>query len=110
MMHDAWILALLIVCAIPANGYAILYARRNWWATEPGRALMVKSLANMGLIDLGLATEIFGRDFPGRSIIRMGVFLLFAAGMWFLFIALLRTEKYPRIPWCVALRRRFGKR
>lgn len=93
--HDAWILALLIICAIPANGYVALYMTRPWYVTEPGRALMVKAVANAGLINLGLATAIFGRDWPGRDQVRLVLFLLFAIGLWYLFIALLRT---PRIP------------
>jgi tellurite resistance protein TehA-like permease len=102
--HDGWILALLVVCAIPANGYAFLYFRRNWWVTEAGRALMVKSLANAGLVDLGLLTEILGPGYPGRPVARAFVFVLFGAGVWYLFIALLRTPRPPRIPLQDALR------
>ncbi|HKY56434.1 MAG TPA: hypothetical protein VJL80_00165, partial [Aeromicrobium sp.] len=97
--HDLSILILLTICAVPANGYVLVYMTRPWYVTEPGRALMVKALANMGLINLGLATQIFGREFPGRDQIRMTLFILFAIGIWWLFIALLRTpRKYPPEP------------
>jgi hypothetical protein len=90
--------ALLIICAIPANLYPVFYAFRPWWVTPQGRALMVKALGNAMLIDLGLSVVVWGDDYPGRPLVRAVAFALFAIGIWYLFVALLRSDRDGRYP------------
>lgn len=89
---------LLIACAVPANLYPAFYACRPWWITPQGRALMTKAVGNALLIDLGLSVVIFGDDYPLRPYVRAVAFALFGIGVWYLFIALLRSDREGRYP------------
>lgn len=106
---DALIETLILACAIPANLYPAFYAFRPWWITPQGRALMVKAVGNAILIDMGLAVVVFGDDYPLRWLVRVIGFAIFGAGVWYLFIALLRSDRagrYPPRSWWRRLRRR----
>lgn len=99
---DLLIEALIVVCAIPANLYPAFYAFRPWWTTPQGKALMVKAVGNAILIDMGLSVVIFGDDYPMRWLVRVVGFALFGAGVWLLFLALLRSDcdgRYPPARW-----------
>jgi putative copper export protein len=85
------ILGLLIAAGIAANTYVIVYLTRPWRSTPAGRALMVKAWGNVILIDMALAAGVFGHNYPGRDLIRLIGLTLFAGGMWYLLIVLLRT-------------------
>jgi hypothetical protein len=98
MRADLLIDVLLITCAIPANLYPAFYMFRPWWITPQGRALMVKALGNAMLIDLGLSVVIWGDDYLLRPVVRTVAFTLFAVGVWYLFVALLRSDRDHRYP------------
>lgn len=98
---DYLVLALLCLAAPAVNLYPLLYAFRPWRSTPQGRALMVKALGNVIVIDVVLAYLAFG-DYPGRDVVRVVGFGLFAAGIWYLFISLLTSPgsvNYPPRSW-----------
>lgn len=103
---DLFVVALFVLAAIPATLYTLIYLFRPWWTTPQGRALMVKSWGNTFLLNLGLATWLFG-DFAGRAAIRDVGLVLFAVGLWYLLWTLLTSpgaENFP--PRCWFRRRR----
>lgn len=90
---DQVVFGLFILSGIAANIYFPLYTTRRWWESDAGIALWMKSLGNMLLIDMILLTLIFGEDFAARPYIRIFAMTVFAAGLWYLLIALLRSPK-----------------
>lgn len=98
----------LLIAASPAvNLYPLIYAFRPWRSTPQGRALMLKALGNMVVIDVILAFQLFG-DYPGRDIIRVAGFGLFCAGVWYLLFTLLtapNAREYPPRSWARWVRR-----
>ena len=86
---------LLIIAGVAVNLYPLVYLTRPWYTTAPGRALMVKAWGNLILVDLSLALYIFGEDYPGREFIATIGLAVFASGVWYLLIVLLRTPGWP---------------
>lgn len=95
-MSDTIVLVLFLAAGVAVNAYVALYLTRPWWTTNAGRALMVKAWGNVILIDLALATLIFGEDYPGRAVIRVIGMAAFTTGVWYLLIVLVRTPRYDR--------------
>jgi len=107
VIADDVVLVLLLAAAIPTNLYPLFYAFRPWASTPQGRALMTKAVGNLILIDVVLATLVFGQDYPGRALVRMIGFGVFVVGMWALFLSLLTSPgavRYPPRSW---FRRRY---
>jgi hypothetical protein len=105
---DGYAEALLVLCAVPVNLYPSLYAFRPWWTTPQGRALMTKALGNALLIDMALAAVLWP-DYALRPYVRAVGFTVFTAGVWYLLIALLRSDgdgHYPPRNWWRNRRRR----
>jgi len=103
---------LLITCVVPVNLYVLFYAFRPFWVTPQGRALMIKAAGNAVLLDLGLSVVIFGPDYMLRPYVRIAAFTLFGIGIWYLFIALMRSpasRDYPPYTWWAALKRALGR-
>lgn len=95
-MSDTIVLVLFLAAGVAVNAYVAMYLTRPWWTTSAGRALMVKAWGNVILIDLALATLIFGEDYPGRSVIRVIGMAAFTTGVWYLLIVLIKTPRYER--------------
>lgn len=96
---NAALVVLLIAACVVSNLYSFFYWFRPWRSTPQGRALMVKSLANSTLLNLGVAFQLFG-DYPGRLQIRLVAFTLFVVGVTYLFTTLMTApgaKDYP--PW-----------
>lgn len=107
MSSDDVVLWLIFLCVPAVNLYPLIYAFRPWRSTPQGRALMVKALGNVILIDMGVATLTFGEDYPGRGLIRVIGFTLFVLGINYLFWTLLTSpgaENYPPRSWWRRLR------
>ena len=108
-MRSDVIVTTLVVLVLPiVNLYPLLYAFRPWRSTHQGRALMVKALGNMIVIDMAAATLVLGYDYPGRDLVRVVGFALFAAGMYYLAWSMLTApnhEEYPPYTWWRRLRR-----
>lgn len=85
----------ILLAVIPATFYPIIYARRPWTQTAPGRALMVKSVGNLLLVDTA-AILWFWPSFPFRTLLATAGAFVFTFGLWFLLIALIRTPRTPR--------------
>lgn len=98
---DTAVLVLVLVCLPAVNLYPAIYAARPWRSTRQGRALMIKAIGNMILIDMAFAAVVFG-DYPYRDTIRIVGFSVFTAGIWYLFASLLTSpgaENYPPRTW-----------
>lgn len=92
---------LVWVIVVPAVLYPLLYSFRPWTATPVGRAMMLKGSGNALLVAMIWARQVFG-DYPGRPIVLVVGFSLFSAGIWYLLLALLRSNQareYPPFRW-----------
>lgn len=99
MTADEIILWIFLGCVPPVNLYALFYTLRPWSTTPQGRALWVKALGNVIVIDTAVAFFLFG-DYPFRDFIRVVGMSVFMAGMWGLLLVLLFSpgaDRYP--PW-----------
>lgn len=98
---DRIMLWILVAAAPAVNLYPIFYAFRPWRSTPQGRALMVKSLGNVIVIDVVLAYVVFG-DYAGRDFVRVIGFGTFTVGIWYLLTTLLTAPgagRYPPRSW-----------
>lgn len=91
-MNPVLRIAIIILAVPPATLFPILYARRPWRATLPGRALMTKAVANMLLVDTAALGWVYPQSTITRALSVAGA-LLFTTGLWFLLIALLTTPR-----------------
>lgn len=89
-MADRIAFFLIMCAAIPATAFPAFYAFRPWWRSLVGWALMFQSVGMMLLVDISLAYQVFGNEYPGRDVVRLGVYVLLVTGLWVLFVALLR--------------------
>ena len=94
-MVDGVVMFLFLAAAFAANVYVLVYAFRPWRATAAGRALMVKGIGNMLLLNM-IVVALVWPDYPGRDFVRVVGMIFFTAGIWYLLIVLLRTPRPPR--------------
>lgn len=95
-MVEKIVLFEFLVAAIAVNIYPLMYACRPWHATAAGRALMVKAIGNVILVDMSVAVLVLGPDYPGRDYVRIIGLAFFTVGIWYLLIVLYRTPRLPR--------------
>lgn len=98
MNDDQAVFWIFMFAAVPVNLYALFYTFRPWRRTAQGQALWVKSIGNVIVIDVVLATLVFGEDYPGREVIRVVGFATFAVGISYLFLSLVFSEGASRYP------------
>lgn len=91
MSADTWVEIFIWWGAVFATLFVILYPALSpgWRRTFIGWALLVSSSALAMLLDLSLATKVFGYDFVGRDPIRVTITALIAAGATLKFTALI---------------------
>lgn len=102
MSSDPIVFWIFLACIPPANLFPLIYLFRPWRTTPQGRALMLKAWGNLILIDLIVATLVFGEDYPFRDVLRVIGFGTFAGGLWYLFLTLMRAPgagTYPPRSW-----------
>lgn len=100
-MIDILVMILIIAAALAVNLYAAFYAFRPWRSTPQGRALMIKSVGNVIVLDMSLLYAVLG-DYPFRDAVRVLGFATFAVGIWYLLITLLTSpgaDRYPPRSW-----------
>lgn len=85
----------LCLIAVPVTIYPFVYAFRPWRSTPAGRALMVKAMGNIILIDMAVLSYFLG-DYAGREWIRFMGLNAFLAGVSYLLLVLLRTPRFPQ--------------
>lgn len=88
---NAIAVALIVLAAPAATCFPIVYAFRPWRDSLIGRALMTKAVGVALLIDISIAYQFLGNDYPGRDYVRVGAYALIAVGIWFQFIAMIRA-------------------
>lgn len=94
MSADTAALAIIGLIALPINLFTVLYAFTTpWWREWIGRALFVSSLGLMLLVDIALAYNWLGDDYPGRDIVRLAVYSIICVGAWFKLIALFVAKR-----------------
>lgn len=99
MSVDEIVLWLFVMCLPAVNLYPIFFAFRPWSATAQGKALMVKALGNMMIVDVTCLYLWFG-EYPGRDLIRVVGFTAFLIGVNWLLVSLIFSpgaRRYP--PW-----------
>lgn len=76
---------LIMAAAPPLTIFPIAYtiiARGLWWRASAGRALMVSTTGLALLVDITIAYQWLGDDYPFRDAVRLTVFALIVAGAW----------------------------
>lgn len=85
------------VAATPIILFPVVYAAAaRWWRTPVGRHEMVLGLALLGLVSLGLLRRVFGVDYPGQDVVRVVVYVLVSAAVWWRLIMLIRVQVHAR--------------
>ena len=85
MTADAAAVTLVLIAAPAATAVPLLYgwvARRNWFRTVLGWALMTSSTGLALLIDISLLYNWLGDEYRFRDVVRLSVYGLIAAGAW----------------------------
>lgn len=104
---DRVVVVLIVVSGAAALLYTFFFAFRDWRRDPPNRALMLKSLGNVLLLDaLAVPFMIWG-DYEWRWLVRLVAMTVFTSGLLYLLTALLLSpgaRKYP--PWAWFRRRR----
>lgn len=102
MNADDWAFVLVLAMVIPATLGPILYGFFvPWYRHHVGRALLV-SWTGLGLlVDISVAYQIWGDDYPGRDAVRLVVFTVILCGLWYKFLIFLwlsrRRFSWPRV-------------
>lgn len=91
MSADTLAVILVALAAPPATLFPFVYATRPWYRSLLGRALMTKAIGIALLIDISLLYNWLGDDYALRDVVRLTVYSLITCGVWFQFIALVRT-------------------
>lgn len=90
------VFAHLVYIAWPATLlYPVVYgivARKVWWKTWIGRALMVEALGVFTLLTFSVLYQWLGPNYPGRDFIRVTGMGFSALGFWMVLIALLKVQ------------------
>lgn len=86
--------ALVFGMVIPATLFPLLYWKWfPWWKQPLGRALMAKATGLMLLVNVSVAYSIFGDDYPGRELVKFGVFALVLTGLWYELVVLIKIRR-----------------
>jgi len=97
MTLDHLAMLLVALAAPPANLFPLLYALRSaWWTSTVGRALMVLGVGLAALVDLSLLFAWLGPDYPGRNVLRVGVYSLVVVGLWAVLGSLVQAQARAR--------------
>lgn len=91
---DAWTV-LVLLAAVPATLFPILYARTPWYKYRVGRVLMFKSTGTMLLIDTVLVFRLADVPAETREVVWLFVFLYLLGGLWYQFATLAHLQFRP---------------
>lgn len=95
-MLDQLQLAIFIWAAVCQTLFVAVYGVRPWWLHFIGRALFIKSLALMLLVDMAVVHALV--EYPGKRAVETAMYALVAVAIAFQLVALLahggrRTER-----------------
>jgi len=82
----------VVVMAIGQTAFVLLYGFKPWWRDYVGRALFVKSLTLMILVDAAVLSLLV----PVPMWVAVGIYWLVALGIWWQLGALLRQRLVRR--------------
>lgn len=85
MTADHAAVILVLAAAPAATAVPVLYAwraRRNWFRTVLGWALMTSSTGLALLVDISLLYQWLGDNYALRDVVRLSVYSLIVAGAW----------------------------
>lgn len=92
----------LVYLAWPATLiYPLLYAwvaRKVWWRSWIGRALMVEAIGVFTLLTFSVLYQMFGPNYVGRDFVRLSGMSISLFGFWMVLGALLKVRWDMRIP------------
>lgn len=95
MSLDLVIVLIIILAAIPANLFLILYTLwTNWWDDKDSRHLFFFMAGLAGLIDLALIRRVTG-PFIGYEFLAIGVYLVICSQLWRRLFLLIKFNKHP---------------
>lgn len=78
-----WITLVIALAALPGIAFPIVYwATASWQNSSLGRALMLNGVSIGLIMALVVFTVLHGPDYPGRAIVRFGVYGLIAVMLW----------------------------
>lgn len=83
--------ALICYSALPATLFVVVYARRPWWRSIYGRALMLSGLSLALLLDLTLLFRWV--PVPGAHVIQLVVFALVAVATTLMCVAVVKAGR-----------------
>lgn len=91
--------AFVVLSAPPLTLFPFIYAwvaRGIWWRYPAGRALMVSTTSLAALVDIFLAYQVWGDEYPFRDEVRLLVFGGIFLGAWLKFGALIYESRKGR--------------
>jgi len=88
MIKDATFV-LILTAWLAAAVFFVRFALTNWYRRTAGRLTMAFIVAIFALMTLVVVTQFFGREFPGRDVVRFviygGINILLWRGVWVMF-------------------------
>jgi hypothetical protein len=96
-----WGNVFLVVAALGAAVYPIVYARSAWYESTVGRDTMTFAICTVIILVLSLAVRVFGLAGPPRAVIATGIYVLLAFLFWRRVWVLVQVQ---RDPWKFAAR------
>lgn len=88
---------LIVLAALPAVAFPIVYwSTSKWYRSNLGRSLMLNGVSIALIMSLVLFTVLHGPDYPGRAVIRVGVYGLIATMLWVQLITYLGAVRKVR--------------
>lgn len=84
-----WVGSLLFV--------GIYHRTSRWWRYAYGRALFTLGLVIVSFFTSSMLYNVFGADYPGRSVIRLVNLGISVPAVWYLLLALVRDGARARL-------------
>jgi hypothetical protein len=93
---------IVVVGAVPATAFPVLYAAwAPWWRSPEGRHLMGFTVTVAAFLDLILAVRWLG-PFPGLPAVLVVLYAAVALLLWRRLFLLIRAQRKPRRPLAAA--------
>jgi hypothetical protein len=92
MSEDKWLILGVILSAVPAYGFPILYTVFSpWWKSSIGRSIFILSFGIALLVTSSLIRLFVGPEHPLFISVRLAVYTVLPFGLWYLPITFVKT-------------------